>query len=78
MTLKGETFTGLKLQFFYFVIDVASVIEVLHGNHVGWQEQLLLFPMGTNVLSDANNFHCPAIQYGCRAKPLYYQSALVC
>jgi len=29
------------------------------------------FPMGTNVLSNANNFHCPAIQYGCRAKPLY-------
>ena len=27
--------------------------------------------MGTNVLSNANNFHCPAIQYGCRAKPLY-------
>ena len=39
MTLKGETFTGLKIQFFYFVIDVASVIEVLHGSHVGWQEQ---------------------------------------
>ena len=41
-------------------------IEVLHGSHVGWQ----VFPMGTNVLSNANNFHCPAIQYGCRAKPL--------
>ena len=27
--------------------------------------------MGTNVLSNANNFHCSAIQYGCRAKPLY-------
>ena len=27
--------------------------------------------METNVLSNANNFHCPAIQYGCRAKPLY-------
>ena len=26
--------------------------------------------MGTNVLSNANNFHCPAIQYCCRAKPL--------
>jgi len=26
--------------------------------------------MGTNVLSNANNFHCPAIQYGGRAKPL--------
>ena len=45
-------------------------IEVLHGSHVGWQEQLILFPMGTNVLSNANNFYCPAIQYGCRAKPL--------
>ena len=26
--------------------------------------------MGTNVVSNANNFHCPAIQNGCRAKPL--------
>ena len=29
--------------------------------------------MGTNFLSNANNFHCPAIQYGCRAKPLLLQ-----
>ena len=28
------------------------------------------FPMGTNVPSNANNFHCPAMQHGCRAKPL--------
>ena len=26
--------------------------------------------METNVLSNANNFHGPAIQYGCHAKPL--------
>ena len=23
-----------------------------------------------NVLSNANNFHCPAMQYGCPAKPI--------
>ena len=27
--------------------------------------------MGTNVLSNAKNVHCPAIQYGCHAKPLF-------
>ena len=33
--------------------------------------------MGRNVLSNANNFHCPAIQYGCRAKPLLSFCALI-
>ena len=52
------------------LVYLYSYIEVLHGSHVGWQEQLILFPSGTNVLSNANNFHCSAIQYGRRAKPL--------
>jgi len=32
--------------------------------------------MGTNVLSNANNFHCPAIQYGCGAKPLLKEKCM--
>ena len=32
--------------------------------------------MGTNVLSNANHFHCSAIQYGCRAN-LYYDDSKV-
>ena len=54
------------LQVNYHLHDCISYpgIEVLHGSHVR-------FPMGTNVLSNANNFHCPAIQYGCCAKPLF-------
>ena len=31
---------------------------VMHGSHVAWQEQSILFPMGTNVLSNAKRFHC--------------------
>ena len=55
------------------IIAVMNAIEVLHGSHVGWQEEQIPFPMGTNVLSNANHFHCPAIHYGCRAKPLFKQ-----
>ena len=35
-----------------------DLIEVLHGSHVAWQEQWILFPLGTNVLSNAKHFHC--------------------
>ena len=28
-----------------------------------------------SVLSNANNFRCPGIQYGCRAKPVFIQTA---
>ena len=41
-------------------------IEVLHGSHVACQEQQILFPMGTNVLSNAKHFHC-----SCHATWLY-------
>ena len=36
------------------------------------------FSHGKKFLSNANNFHCPAIQYGCRAKPLLNHFTVVC
>jgi len=36
----------------------AADIEVLHDNHVAWQEQKIPFPMGKEVLSYAKYFHC--------------------
>ena len=33
------------------VSQFLRLIEVLHSSNVAWQEQLILFPMGTNVLS---------------------------
>ena len=35
-----------------------GAIEVLHGSHVAWQEQKIPFPMGKEVLSYAEYFHC--------------------
>jgi len=43
----------------------------LHGSHVAWQEQKIPFPMGKEVLSYAKKIIVPAMQHGCRAKPLY-------
>jgi len=37
--------------------SISVATEVLHGSHVAWQEQQILFPMGKNVLSNANHFH---------------------
>ena len=55
-----EGLQGIKRKLLYLQPFVA--IEVLHGSHIGWQD-------------NENTFHCPAIQCGCRAKPLYRQMA---
>ena len=41
-----------------FALKGHGSIEVLHGSHVAWQEQSILFPMGKTVLSYAKHFHC--------------------
>ena len=50
-------------------MSLSLSIVALHGSHVAWQEQKILFPMGKEVLSYAKHFHC-----SCHAKPLYSNS----
>ena len=50
------------------------IIEVLHGSHVAWQEQWKYFAYERTSFPMGKESFVPAMQHGCRAKPLFWIS----
>ena len=62
--------TALPSSFLEFEIPTLA-IEVLHGSHIGWLDNEIYLHEKEHLFPWEKESIVPAIQHGCRAKPLF-------
>ena len=53
------------------------VIEVLHGSHIGWHDNENYLHQKEHLFPWEKESIVPAIQHGCRAKPLSFITCIL-